>query len=327
MRVVVTGAAGFIGSHLVEALLSRGSLTNTRGERAAVTELVLIDVHEPTLPTRASDIVIETRLGDICDPSLRKSVFSRPVHVIFHLAAALAVEAQADPARGTQVNVRGMLDLLEACHDQQQPKFVFASSIATFGGPLPQIVDDSVAQNPQTSYGAHKLIAEQLINDYSRHGLIDGRALRLPIVLVRPPSASPSISDHVAAIVREPLAGRDFVCPLRDDTKLTVASVHRVAQALIDISEASKDIFVHSRAVNFPALTVTPAEMVAAVEAAAAGTSLGRVSYSPDASSQAIVDSWPQHFVSHTASQAGLSSDTSFVAIVESYLNREQPKK
>lgn len=322
MRVIVTGAAGFIGTSVVRALIEQGGLADTAGSRQPLSELVLLDIVEPAIPATAGSITIDSRRGDICDEALRRELFSRPVDAVVHLAATLTAEAQADPSKGTQVNVRGMLDLLEACRGQPRPpRFIFASSIATYGGSLPEVVDDDVVQRPQTSYGSHKVIAEQLINDHSRHGIIDGRALRLPIVLVRPPSTSPSVSDQVAAIVREPLAGRDSVCPFRPDTRLTVASVQRTARALIQVAELPADAFGATRAMNLPALTTTPSEMVASVARTAPDKATGTVTFDPDPAAQAVVDGWPAHFVSERAAELGLTPEDSFDRIVEAYLD------
>lgn len=325
MRVVITGAGGFIGSTLVQALLEQGALTTPDGRTEALTELALIDICEQELPAHPAGVAISTYRGDICEAALRNEVFSRPVDAVFHLAATLTAEAQADPSKGTRVNVRGMLDLLEQCRTQERPPvFAFASSVATFGGTLPEVVDDDVVQKPQTSYGSHKVIAEQLINDYTRHGVIDGRALRLPIVLIRPPSrnAPPSVSDQVAAIVREPLAGRDHICPFAADTRLAVTSVERAAQAFIRLHALSDAAFPGTRAINLPALTITPAQMVAAARAVAG--EIGEVKYQPDARAQEVVDSWPQYFVSQAAQQAGLALDESFEAIVQAYMQRRE---
>lgn len=326
MRVVVTGASGFIGRRLVTALLARGQLAGAaRHGPQPLSELVLVDARPPTVPTAHGSVSIETHCGDICDPGLREKVFARDVDSLFHLAATLTAEAQADPRKGMRVNVRGLLDLLEAGRGQRHPpRVVFPSSIAAFGGDLPDVVDDHVVQTPQTSYGCHKVIAEQLINDYSRHRVIDGRALRLPIVLVRPPAEQPSVSDQVAAIVREPLAGRDFTCPFRPDTSLTVASVQRVAEALLDIHEVPGESFGDTRAVNLPALTVTPAEMVAALVSMRLDGRIGSVEYAVDPGAQKVVDSWPRHFVSQTASRLGLCADASFSAIVDAYLKDQR---
>lgn len=326
MRVVVTGAAGFIGTALVKKLISRKSLLDRNGKQRDIQELILVDICKPTYKMNGtSAISTEWQQGDICDSSLRDDILSKPVDIIFHLAATLTAEAQADPSKGTRVNVRGFLDLLEACRGQAQaPRLIFASSIATFGGALPDVVDDEVVQKPQTSYGTHKVIAEQLINDYSRHGVIDGRALRLPIVLVRPPSYPSSVSDKVAAIVREPLSGRDYSCPFKPDTKLAVASVQRVVDGLISLLEAPLSVFQGTRAINLPALTVTPHEMVLSLSRVAGHHPIGNVQYAPELGSQEIVDSWPKYFDSEAARKAELSLDRSFDEIVSDYLKEKR---
>ncbi|MBA1145909.1 NAD-dependent epimerase/dehydratase family protein [Ectothiorhodospiraceae bacterium WFHF3C12] len=321
MRILVTGAGGFIGSNLVGALLEAGGLEQPDGRWEPLTELVLVDWTAFAEPDAPAGVTLVTRQGDICDPAVRQAVFERPVDVIFHLAATLTAEAQADPVKATRVNVRGFLDLLDACRSlHAPPRFVFASSIATYGGDLPETVDDGVVQTPQTSYGAHKVIAEQLINDYTRHGVIDGRALRLPIVLVREPGRAPSVSDQVAAIVREPLAGRDTICPFRADTCLTVASVQHVAHSLLKVAALPAGAFGATRAMNLPALTTTPAKMIAAVNAIGKDRGLGTVSYELDEAAQAVVDGWPRRFVSERATRAGLRSEDAFESIVEAYI-------
>src|SRR5690606_7196712 len=131
---------------------------------------------------------------------------------------------------------------------------------------LPDIVDDYVAQTPQTSYGTHKVIAEQLINDYSRRGYIDGRALRLPIVLTHPGPPSKSISDRVASMIREPLNGETALCPLTPETAIAVASVDKVLTAFRVLIEVPADKLGASRTLNMPALTVTPAQIAEAVQ-------------------------------------------------------------
>lgn len=324
MRVLVIGAAGFIGSHLVSALLERGQLAG-RG----IESLLLADAMPVRLP-QGAQVEVRAETGDISDRAFIQHLASG-VDTVFPLAATLTTEAEADFGKGLKVNLLALVELLEALRrrrDRQDkgregaPRVVFASSIAAFGGALPDTVDDSVRQLPQTSYGTHKAIAELLINDYSRHGFIDGRALRLPIVLIRRGSPSPAVSDRVAAIVREPLLGRDTVCPFDPGTRMPVASVQRVAEALMAIHDLPASAFGDSRAMNLPALSVTAGQMVESLQQFKnAVRALGRVTFAPDAKLQAVVESWPKRFVSERASRHGIGSDASFDEIIRHFLS------
>ncbi|HSH40911.1 MAG TPA: NAD-dependent epimerase/dehydratase family protein [Arenicellales bacterium] len=315
MRVLVTGAAGFLGRRLCDTLLANGNLTDSNGKRRELSELHLADITEPPVPASRS-VSVSTLRGDLSDPAFVKKLIRGGYDSIFHLASYLTLHAEKNPARAFAVNVealRRIADGAEGC-----PKLVFTSSIAVFGGELPQTVDDDVAPAPTTTYGTHKAINELLIADYSRHGRIDGRALRLPIVLIRPGEPQPVISDRVAGIVREPLSGRDVTAPLAADTLVPVVSVGAAVQALIRLHDLPADRLPAQRAFNLPALSVTIDEMA---KAAARHGAAGKVSYQPDPDVQAIVDGWPARFVSERAAALGIGPDTGFDAVIEDYLN------
>lgn len=324
MRVVITGAAGFIGTRLTRALLARGRLCAIGEQPVAVDELVLVDRVAAPPPANPGAVRVSVRTGDLCDADFLARLFEPGVDSVFALAATLTSEAETDFAKGLAVNVHALMRLLEACRAQARaPRLVFASSIAAFGGPLPETVDDSIARTPQTSYGTHKAIAELLLDDYARHGFVDARALRLPVVLIRSGAAVPTVSDRIAAIVREPLLGRDVVCPLAPDTLLPVASAARVARALLDLHELPGQALGHTRAMNLPSLSVRVDEMVAALEPHARGRRLGRIIWQPDARLQAVVDGWPHRFVSQQASRLGIGADASFGEIVDIFLEEQ----
>src|SRR5947209_10823944 len=216
MRILVTGAAGYIGCALVRAL----------------GEADVLATDQTSVPFRHSLV------GNIAYPQFARSLITAEVDVVFHLAALVSGGAEQNFELGMKVNLDATRDLLEACRlAGHGPKFVFASSIAVYGGALPAVLTDETPPLPRMSYGAQKLVCEVLIDDYSRRGYVDGRALRLPAVLVRPQSANTAVSGWSSAIIREPLAGRDYVCPVAPHTRLACISVARVVQAFMRLAE------------------------------------------------------------------------------------------
>ncbi|WP_439574102.1 NAD-dependent epimerase/dehydratase family protein [Phreatobacter sp.] len=316
MRVVVTGAAGFLGRRLVEDLARRGVLAGADGHEQVISEIVLVDRVAPALPRGGATVRMMT--GDIRDPALSARLVDEGFDSLFHLASSLTLEAETDPLSAHAVNVEPLRRIVEGCRGC--PRVVFTSSIAVFGGPLPDIVDDAVRPAPATTYGTHKAINELLIADASRRGRVDGRSLRLPIVLVRPGSAVPAISDRIAAILREPLQGKPAVSPLRPETVLPLVSAGAVVRALLALHDVAAPDLPANRAMNLPALSVTVEEMVEALARHGGREVAARVTIAPDPALQAIVDGWPRHFVSGAAFRLGLQSDAGMAALIEDHL-------
>lgn len=324
MRVLITGAFGFIGTQLATQLLERGTLSDTNGEARAVTELVMVDRVEGRGPLLA-DRRVTAVTGDATDAALLARLFAEPVDTVFALGATLTSQAEADFALGMAVNLHGMLRLLDACRAQRTaPRLVFTSSIAAFGGALPEVVDDAVQLRPQTSYGTQKAIVELLINDYARHGFVDGRVLRLPVVVTRPGLPGSSISDRIAGIVREPLRGRDTACPLSPGTRVPIASVQAVARALLAVQALPAAAFDATRSMNLPSLSVAIGDIVEAVRQIGQwrpwARALGTIAYAPDDAMQRIVDSWPRGFDSQRARAVGIAGDATLHEIIERFI-------
>ena len=186
--------------------------------------------------------------------------------LVWHLAAVVSFAAEADFDLGYRVNVEGTRTLLEALRATgRRPRLVAASSFAVYGGDLPPVVDDDLRLTPQTSYGAHKAIGELLVNDYSRKGYVDGRALRLPTIVVRTGKPNKAASTFASSIIREPLAGQEAVCPVGRDAAMYVLSPRRVVEAFLRAMRLPESAWGTNRTLPLPGISVTVGEMVAAL--------------------------------------------------------------
>lgn len=316
MRVVITGGGGFIGSRLATALLARGTLAGRK-----ITRLVLAD---EAFPGFAADSRLETPAGDIADPGFAARVIAPDTDSIFHLAAVVSGAAEADFDLGMRVNlggVRAVLDAARRC--SAPPRLVFASSVAAFGGALPDVLDDSTIPTPQTSYGSQKVISEYLVSDYSRKGYIDGRSLRLPTIVVRPGKANAAASSFASAVVREPLNGLPYECPLPPETGVWLLSPRRVVEAFIHAHDLPAPAWGSNRALNLPGITVTVAEMIAAMGKIAGPQTGKRVSWKPDPRIEAIVKGWPVRFATPRALSMGFEADPGIEAVIRDYIADE----
>jgi len=321
MKVVITGGGGFIGSKLAKALLARGTLAGPGGPQQKIASLVLADQAFPDLP---KDARLETLAGDIADPGFAARAIAPDTDSIFHLAAVVSGAAEADFDLGMRVNlggVRAVLDQARRC--VRPPRLVFASSVAAFGGDLPKVLDDSTTPVPQTSYGSQKVVSEYLISDFSRKGYIDGRSLRLPTIVVRPGKANAAASSFASAVVREPLNGVAYACPLPPETGVWLLSPRRVVEAFIHAHDLPASAWGSNRALNLPGITVTVAEMIEAMGKIAGAQTAKRVSWKPDARIEAIVKGWPVRFATPRALSMGFKADPGIGAVIRDYIADE----
>jgi nucleoside-diphosphate-sugar epimerase len=203
---------------------------------------------------------------------------------------------------------------------------VFASSVAAFGGELPEVLDDSTTPAPQTSYGSQKVISEYAVSDYSRKGFIDGRSLRLPTIVVRPGKPNAAASSFASAVVREPLNGIAYECPLPPETGVWLLSPRRVVEAFIHAHDLPASRWGSNRVVNLPGITVTIAAMIAAMGKIAGPHVAKRVSWKPDARIDAIVKTWPVRFATPRALALGFKADPGIDAVIRDYIADENVK-
>jgi len=317
MRIVITGGAGFLGSRLARALLAHGSLTDARGEARDVRELVLVDVVRATV----ADPRVTVATGDLTDPTLIERVVTPGTDSVFHLAAVVSGQAEAEFDVGMRVNLDATRALLERCRRlAKPPKFVFASSLAVFGGPLPDPVPDDAPVMPQTSYGAQKAIGEFLVYDMTRKGYLDGRSLRLPTITVRPGKPNKAASSFASGIIREPLSGVDAICPVAPSTQVWVSSPRTVIANLIVGHEAPASSFALTRSINVPGIHVGVGEMVAALRRIAGDAVADRVKWQLDPAIDRIVSTWPARFAPVLGPALGMQADPDFDNIVRAYI-------
>jgi nucleoside-diphosphate-sugar epimerase len=310
MRIVITGGCGFLGRRLALSLL----------ERADVDELVLFDRASSILPL-SDDKRIAMLTGDIADREAVAAAIAPGTDAVYHLAAVVSGEAEADPDLGYRVNLDGTRAVLEACRALGTcPRLIFSSSLAVYGGELPPDVGDSTPLRPQTSYGTQKAIGELLVNDYSRKGFVDGRALRLPTVVVRPGRPNRAASTFASSIIREPLAGRDAVCPVSPDTVMALASPRRVVAGLVHALDLPGAAFGESRSLQLPGFSVAIGDMIEAVRRFGGAAAHTRIRWQPDPLVQQIVSGWPPTLSAPRASALGFTADPGIDAVVEAFI-------
>jgi nucleoside-diphosphate-sugar epimerase len=320
MHILITGAAGMIGRKLTARLVREGGLNGQ-----AIDRMTLTDIVAPEAPAGAP-FPVTTTASDLAATGATAAVIVRHPDVIFHLAAIVSGEAEADFEKGYRVNFAGTRELLEAIRlagGGYHPKLVFASSIAVFGAPFPDAIPDEFFLTPLTSYGTQKAIGELLLADYVRRGFLDGAGIRLPTIVVRPGKPNKAASGFFSGIIREPLAGQEAVLPVSDDVRHWFASPRAAVGFLVHAAGLPRERLGARINLTMPGLCCTVGDEIAALARVAGKDVAGRLRREPDAAIEKIVAGWPQNFDARRAAELGFQAETSFDEIIRAHIEDE----
>ncbi len=317
MHILVIGAGGMLGAKLISQLAASPNLNGQ-----AIARITRYDAVIPP-PPPASVFPVDTFVGDLSAAGeAEKLIVTRP-DVIFHLAAIVSGEAEKDFEKGYRVNLdatRILFEVIRKTARDYKPKVIFTSSIAVFGAPFPDAIDDDFFTTPLTSYGTQKAIDELLLNDYSRRGFLDGIALRMPTVCVRPGKPNLAASGFFSNIIREPLAGKSAILPVSDTVRHWHASPRTAVGFLVQAAELDSAALGDRRTLTLPGLSCTVAEQIEALRKVAGNDVVRLIKSEPDAAIAKIVSGWPRNFDPQRALALGFKAENSFEEIIRVHI-------
>ena len=316
-HVVVTGGSGFLGQQFIAALLaSQGLPLGPDGATVPIESITAFD----TGPSALTDPRLDSIVGDIADAGQVARLVRPDTALVVHLAAVVSGTAEADFDLGLRVNIDGTRAVLEACRAAGTvPRVLFPSSVAVFGGDLPDVVTDATNPTPQSSYGTHKRIGELLVQDYTRKGFIDGRSVRIPTVAVRPGTPNGAASGFASSIIREPLAGIEARLPVDPSTVMWVASPRAVVGMMLHAVSLPAAAWGWDRCLNLPGLSVSMQQELDALRAVSPEAA-ALVRHEVDPAVAAVVTTWATRFDTARATAMGFPADTDFAAVVAAYI-------
>lgn len=322
MHATVIGAAGMVGRKLVDALVARGEINGKPLEA-----LTLVDIVEPSAPAKFSGKV-RTVATDLSNEGVATDLVAERPDYIFHLAAIVSGEAEADFEKGYRINLDGTRELLEAIRLEgkkapYKPKVVFTSSIAVFGSPMPEVIGDEFNLTPLTSYGTQKAIGELLLADYSRRGFLDGVGIRLPTIVIRPGKPNKAASGFFSNILREPLSGIEAVLPVKEEVRHWFASPRAAVGFLLHAAELDTAPLGARRSMTMPGLSATVGEEIEALRRFAGEKAVKLIRNEPDEAIAKMVAGWPQNFDASRAQSFGFKAEASFDEIIRAHVEDE----
>ena len=321
MHILIVGAAGMVGRKLSAALAMAGQVGGT-----AISRLTLADVVKPEAPAFAGEV--EAIAADLSAPGAAAALVASRPDLIFHLAAIVSGEAEADFNKGYRINLDGTRFLLEAIRqeglrERYFPRLVFTSSIAVFGAPFPEAIGDEFFATPLTSYGTQKAIGELLLNDYSRRGFLDGIGIRLPTIVVRPGKPNLAASGFFSNILREPLVGQEAVLPVSREVRHWFASPRAAVGFLIHAAELDTGLLGWRRTLSVPGLSATVGEEIEALRRIAGDRAAGLIREVPDERIMSMVAGWPRNFDAKRAIGLGFKAESSVDEIIRIHIEDE----
>lgn len=319
MHILIIGAAGMVGRKLTERLVRDGALGGK-----TITRATLHDIVEPPVPAGAP-FAVKTLASDFSQPGEAEKLVAERPDVIFHLAAIVSGEAEADFDKGYRINLDGTRYLFDAVRaiEGYVPRLVFTSSIAVFGAPFPDAIGDEFFTTPLTSYGAQKAIGELLLADYTRRGFFDGIGIRLPTICVRPGKPNKAASGFFSNIIREPLSGIEAVLPVGEDVRHWHASPRSAVGFLIHAATIEGEKVGPRRNLTMPGLSVTVGEQLEALRRIAGDKGVALVRHEPDPGIMKIVAGWPRNFDASRALSLGFKAEASFDDIIRVHIEDE----
>ena len=322
MHILVIGAAGMVGRKLTQALVKDGQLGGEPIER-----FTLADVVAAEKPAGFAGAV-ESIAADLSAPGVAASLVAKRPDLIFHLAAIVSGEAEADFEKGYRINLDGTRLLLEAIRlegqkSQYKPRLVFTSSIAVFGAPFPEAIGDEFFSTPLTSYGTQKAIGELLLNDYSRKGFVDGVGIRLPTIVVRPGKPNAAASGFFSNILREPLVGQEAVLPVSRDVRHWFASPRAAVGFLRHAATMDTSLLGWRRSLSAPGLSATVGEEIEALRRIGGEKIVSLIREEPNETIVKIVAGWPRNFDASRALSLGFVAERDFDEILRAHIEDE----
>ncbi|MGL4974379.1 MAG: D-erythronate dehydrogenase [Bosea sp. (in: a-proteobacteria)] len=316
MHVLVIGAAGMIGRKLVSALLASG--------QAGGREITRLTLHDVVLPERPDTTALVTaKASDLSAPGAAIALVAERPDLIFHLAAIVSGEAEANLELGYRVNFDGtrlLFDAIRVIGDGYCPRVVFASSLAVYGAPLPDVIGDNQQLTPLTSYGTQKAMAELLLADYSRRGILDGIGIRLPTICVRPGLPNKAASGFFSGIIREPLNGQEAILPVSDDVRHWFASPRAATGFLLHATGLDTARLGAQRSLMMPGVGVTVGEQIEALRRVAGASAVALIRREPNEAIARIIDGWPRAFDPVRALALGFRAEATFDEIIRIYI-------